>query len=446
MTSDPASDPAGELDGYLQRAELLAELGRYDEAVAELGFAVSLAPGDSRAPAMLARVHLAADRPAQALTAAESALAGATGAGSRSGEPAAGGDPAGRGEGGADASIEVGSGGGQLTALRTQVIRGFALADLRRFGEAAQVAAEILTAAPADPYAQRSGAAILAESRNGQPALNAAWRGVELDPAQAQAHLVLSLVSARLGLFDLAERAYRAALELDPQLPEAARDVGVIRLERRRYAAALEAVTESTISTPERPSPDAATGGHPDAARYPAQPSRADGDPSQEDDPPRSDPSWPIDPARSEPSGPVGPPGGSAHRPGPWAATTVADGLRRLVLYGAGYAVVAAVLVACLAAGNPAQSRVAAVLAAIGGGAVLWVLAARTPKLVGTILPALLRQDRALALAGYAALAGPVLILVYALVGTPWPLVLAIAATAAAELVVLRRPLPPPRA
>lgn len=385
MTSDPAPDSPDELDGYLQRAQLLAELGRYDDAVAELGFAVSLAPADTRAPALLARVHLAAGRPAEALSAAESVLATAAN--------------------GPD-------------TLRTRVIQGLALADLRRFGEAAGVAELILSANPADAYALRSGAAILAESRNGQQALNAAWRAAELAPEEAEAHLVLSLVSARLGLYDLAERAYRAALDRDPELAEAARDVGVIRLERRRYAAALEAVAESIVPVPKRPNPpppSPATGQRPPGTAVPP-PGPGPGDP------------------------------GPWSQAAPWAAAAVADGLRRLILYGAGYAVVAAVSVACIAADDPGLSRLIAALAAIVGAAVLWVLAARTPKLLGTVLPALLDRDRALAFAGYAALAGPVLILLYALVGTPWPLVLAIAGTAVAELVVLRRPLPPPRA
>lgn len=409
MTSDPAPDQPDELDGYLQRAELLAELGRYDEATAELGFAVALAPGDLRAQALLARVHLAAGRPAEALAAAESVLTSA---------------------------------GTERNALRTRVVQGLALADLRRFGEAAQVAEEILRAGPADAYALRSGAAILAESRNGQQALNAAWRAAELAPGEAETHLVLSLVSARLGLFDLAERAYRAALDRDPELAEAARDVGVIRLERRRYAASLEAVAESIVPAPKGPTsptpPPSAAGPHPSGAvpdsRHvdPASPDHAPGAP-------QGDPSRPL--GASPLAGPAPWPAAA-----PWTGAAVADGLRRLILYGAGYAVVAAVSVACVAAGNPGLSRVTAALAAIVGAAVLWVLAARTPKLLGTVLPALLSQDRMLAFAGYAALAGPVLILVYALVGTPWPLVLAIAATAVAELVVLRRGLPPPRA
>ena len=62
------------------------------------------------------------------------------------------------------------------------VARGMALADLERYGEAAGHRRPDPRARPDDAYAQRSAAAILAEARNGQPALNAAWRGVELAP------------------------------------------------------------------------------------------------------------------------------------------------------------------------------------------------------------------------------------------------------------------------
>ena len=98
------------------------------------------------------------------------------------------------------------------------------------------MATEILRRWPADPYAQRTGAALLSESRNGQEALNAAWNGVRVAPADAEAHLVLAVVAARLRLFDLAQRAYAEALDLEPAIGDAQRDVGIVRLERRRWA------------------------------------------------------------------------------------------------------------------------------------------------------------------------------------------------------------------
>jgi tetratricopeptide (TPR) repeat protein len=335
MTEEPEST-----DSYLQRAQLLAELGRYDEAAGELAHVLAREPAHAPALTMLARVHLAADRAAEALPAAESAAAAAPG------------------------------------EVEPLVARGLALTDLQRYAEAARTADEILALGPDDAYAQRSAAAILAGARNGQPALNAAWRGVELAPEEPQAHLVLGLVAARMELFDLAERAYTEALRLDPELGEAQHDIGVIRLEQRRYAEALEHLANAAATSPGR-----------------------------------------ID-----------------------AGRTISDGLRQLVLYGAGWSLVATVLVACMAAGNGGLSRAFAAVAALGGALVVWRYAARVPNLTGTILPGLLRTDRTLALAVYAVAAAPALILLYALVGTPWPLVLAITATAVAELAAFSRP------
>ncbi|MEU8182817.1 tetratricopeptide repeat protein [Micromonospora sp. NPDC049044] len=338
MSSDPAPDRSA-ADGYLQRAQLLAELGRHDEAAGELTYGLALRPDDVDALTALARVHLAAGRPAEALAVADTAVAAVP------------------------------------EALPPLVARGMALADLERYSESAATADRILALGPADAYAQWNAAALLADARNGQPALNAAWRGVELAPEQPQAHLVLSLVAARLNLFDLAERAYREALRLDPRVAEASQDVGVLRLEQRRWSQALAHVAETVAISPSR-----------------------------------------IDSPR-----------------------TLAHGLHRLVLYGAGWSLAAAVLVAVAASANDGFSRVLAVLAALTGGIVVWQLAARLPGLTRTVLPALLHTDRAIALAVYAVAAAPLLLLVYAVVGSPWPLVLAIATTAVAEFAVFTR-------
>lgn len=349
MSSDAAPEQHASADDYVQRAELLAELGRYDEAAAELGFAITLDQDSTRAWTMLARVHLVAGRPEEALVAAETAVAVST----------------------ATAAIP----GAAPDWASPLVARGLALVDLRRFGEAAEAADQLLARGPADAYAQRSAAGILADARNGQGALNAAWRGVELAPQESQAHLVLGMIAARLDLFDLAERAYGEALRLDPELADAPNDVGQIRLERRRYAQALEQVAASVAVTPVRVA----------------------------------------------------------------SVRSVGESLLRLVLYGAGYSIVAAVLVAYLATVSGPASRTWAAVLAVVGGVLVWRFASAVPGLVNTILPELMRTDRTLALAVYASLAAPVLILLYAFVGGPWPLVLAIAATALAELAVLRR-------
>ncbi|WP_329105130.1 tetratricopeptide repeat protein [Micromonospora sp. NBC_01699] len=354
MSSDAAPEQHASAEDYLQRADLMAELGRYDDAVAELGFAITLDQASVRAWTMLARVQLAAQRPEEALAAADTAVAVST----------------------ATAAIP----GAAPDWAPPLVARGLALVDQRRFKEAAEVADELLRRGPADAYAQRSAAGILADARNGQPALNAAWRGVELAPREAQAHLVLGMVAARLDLFDLAERAYREALELDPSLAEARDDVGQSRLERRRYVWALEQVAANVAITPVRTN----------------------------------------------------------------SVRSVGESLLRLVTYGAGYSIAAAVLVAYLTLVNGPASRAWAALLAVGGGLLLWRFASAVPGLVRTILPELLPRDRTLALAVYAALAAPVLIMLYALVGSPWPLILAIAAASVAEFAVLRRYGPAP--
>ncbi|WP_432955826.1 tetratricopeptide repeat protein [Micromonospora haikouensis] len=337
MSSDATAE------GYLQRAQLLADLGRYDEAAGEVGLALALEPANADALTTLARVHLAAGRPAEARAAAEAALAVAP------------------------------------DAVAPLVARGLALVEQGEYAEAAGAAGRLLAAAD-DAYAQRSAAAILSGSRNGQPALNAAWRGVELAPEESQAHLVLALVAARLRLYDLAERAYREALRLDPELDRAGDEPGIVRLERRWYAAALAELAESVPAVQAAPvAPDSPRG--------------------------------------------------------------VVDDLRRLVLYGAGWTLVGAVLVAVAVAGasSSGPSRFLAVLVAVSGAVLGWLLAARVPGLTRTVLPGLLRSDRSLALAVYAVAAGPVLLLLYAAVGTPWPLVLAIAVAAVGELAVFSR-------
>lgn len=263
------TDDESTLDGYRQRSQLLAELGRYDEAAEELGFALALAPADPSALTLLARLHLAAGRPGAAIAAADAAIGGpphppeaptAFAPPAPSGSPtssapseppgssgaprpvgsAAPSEPPGSPEGpqpvgppGPPSSRPgppVGSGPpGEAPAVvptAALVIRAIALADLGEYAESARTADRILAAGPTDAYAQRSAAAILAEARNGQPALDAAWRGVELAPDEPQAHLVLALVAGRLELFDLAERAYREALRLDPELAGARDDPG----------------------------------------------------------------------------------------------------------------------------------------------------------------------------------------------------------------------------
>jgi tetratricopeptide (TPR) repeat protein len=359
VSSEPASqsEPETTPEEYRQRALLLADLGRYDEAAGELAAGLAVAPTDPALLTTLAKIHLAAAQPADALTAADSAASAAPG------------------------------------TIEPLVVRAMALTDDRRFGEAAQVAGEILTRWPQDPVAQRTGAALLSESRNGQEALNAAWNGVRLTPREAEAHLVLSVVAARLRLFDLAQRAYAEALELEPAIADAQRDVGIVRLERRRWAQALEALADA--ATPAPPPETVLTKPVADVSR-PAQP--------------------------------------VLDRSG-----MVSDAVRQAVLYGSNGVVIAAVLSAVM---NLTSSGVARMWAGVMGVTILvavsvWLARQVRPESVGAVFARVRSTDRRLSLAAGVTVLGPLLLVVHAALGGLVTLVAAMVVAAIAELIVL---------
>jgi tetratricopeptide (TPR) repeat protein len=367
---NPSVEPGATPEQYRQRALLLADLGRYDEAAEELAAGLSVAPTEPDLLTTLARVHLAAEQPLEALTAAERAAAAAP------------------------------------DAIGPLAARAMALADLRRFAEAAEIGLGMLRRWPADAYAQRTGSALLSETRNGQDALNAAWAAVRLSPTDAETHLVLAVVAARLRLFDLAQQAYAEALDLDPALGDAQRDLGVVRLERRRWAKGLEEVADAAaLAAPEPRLPEP----NPEAAA-------------------RADPEPPL--IVSRPTGPVLD-----------SAEDSAAAIRQAVLAAANATMVAALLVALMATASVGASRVwaavvgVALLVAVGG----W-LTRRLVEPVPTALGRLWAGDRRLAIAAYLAAAAPLVIVAYALVSGPIPLVAAIVVAAPAAILARRHP------
>ena len=379
-------DPEITPEEYRQRALLLADLGRYDEAAGEIAAGLTAAPDEPGLLATLARIHLAADQPVEALTAAERANTAAP------------------------------------TLLSTQVVWAMALTDSRRYGEAAQVAGEILRQWPADAYAQRTGAALLSESRNGQEALNAAWNGVRVAPAEAEAHLVLAVVAARLRLFDLAQRAYAKALDLDPTIGDAQSDVGIVRFERRRWARALEDLADEA-TLPVAPDQD---GDYPSPfpRPYPA-PDR----PEPEAPPAHSSASWTDEPVVTRPTGPVLDPSAAS-----------AEAVRRHVLYGANATLIAAVLAGLMTLTSDGISRMWAgligVLIFVG---VTFALNRNVPEPLGTALARLRAHQRPLAAAAYVGFVAPLVLFVYALAGGVVSLVAAMVLAAVAEMLVLTR-------
>ncbi len=383
--STPSFESETTPEEYRQRALLFADLGRYDDAAAEIAAGLAGAPADGSLLVTLARVHIAADQPVEALVAAERAVAAAP---------------------------------GEMGPL---VVRAMALSDNRRFGDAAMVATEILTRWPQDAYAQRTGAALLSESRNGQEALNAAWSGVRIAPAEAEAHLVLAVVAARLRLFDLAQRAYAEALDLDEAVGDAQRDVGIVRLERRRWAVALESLAdEAALGT---------VAAEPDLPRaYPA-PDRPEPAPDAYDPAVATRGEVWSPPPVSRPTGPVLDPSGDS-----------ASAVRQAVLYGANGVLIAAVLTALMANASAGASRVwAGLMGVIIGVAVPAWLGRRLTERLGTALGRLRTADRRLAVAAYLTFGAPLMVVVYAVVGGLVPLILAMLFAAAAELLVLTR-------
>lgn len=384
-------DPDITPEEYRQRALLLADLGRYDEAAGEIAAGLSTVPNEPNLLVTLARIHLAAEQPAEALRAADRA---------NSASPA---------------------------ILPTLVVRAMALTDSQRYGEAAQVAVDILRNWPGDAYAQRTGAALLSESRNGQEALNAAWNGVRVAPAEAEAHLVLAVVAARLRLFDLAQRAYAEALDLDPAVGEAQRDVGIVRFERRRWARALETLADQA-SLPSEPEPVEDT---PYPEPFP-RPYQAPDRPLPEEPPGQSSASW-SEPPVSRPTGPVLDP----------SDETVGT-MRQAVLYGANWTLVAAVITAFMTLASDGISRVWAGLIGllIAGGITFWLNRRLTEPLAAG-LARLRAHRRPLAIAAYLNFAAPLLLPVYALVGGVAPLAAGMVLAATAELIILTtRPKP----
>jgi len=365
VSSEPTSqsEPETTPEEYRQRALLMADLGRYDEAVGEIALGLAAAPDDAALLSTLARVHVAAAQPADALAAAERAVAAAPG------------------------------------TVGPLVVRAMALSDERRFGEAAQIAASILAAWPADPYAQRTGAALLSEARNGQDALNAAWNGVRLTPADAEAHLVLAVVAARLRLFDLAQRAYGEALDLDAAIGDAQRDVGVVRLERHRWALALEGLADAAMPVP--------------------------------------DPAVPADLAAPEP--PVMPPPAITRPRGPVLdrSAAIADTFRQAVLYGSNGVLVAALLAAVMTIASAGVARAwGGVIGVVVVVAVMAWLTRQLPVPVGAALREI-RGSARLAAAVYATALAPLGLVAFAVVGGVVPLVIAMILAASAELIVL---------
>jgi Tfp pilus assembly protein PilF len=177
MDADPTRRSVAE---YLQRAEMLYDLGQVHDARAEADAALRVDPLDPDANAMAAACALAAHDPDEALTYAGAALAH------------------------------------KPQHSRAMITRGYALADIGRQDEAIQAAASVLDLDRASWQHHVHYALITRRAGAAQPALDAAWNAVNLAPTQPRTHLALAAIAESLEMNDLAKRSRQAAEELGP--------------------------------------------------------------------------------------------------------------------------------------------------------------------------------------------------------------------------------------
>lgn len=320
MTGEPEEvgrETGAEVRTFIQRADLLDDLGHFAEAAEELRDALRLEPDNPEALATLGMVELRAGRAEQALVPARAALAV------------------------------------RPDHLLGQAVCGYALVALERGADAVDVARTMLDADPGSWLRQLHFAAIVRRVRNGQATLDAAWQAVRLAPDEPETHLVLAAVAGDLGLVDIARRAHAEAVRLDPR---AADDTppAVLRL----------------------------------------RPSRSSGRP-------------PPDEADAEP---------------PVPRRGVRSGMARFLAVGALYSWGAPLVVALSFLAGETVARIVAGGLALGGVVLFGTFRAHPPTGPVPVLRLLGRLDRLLAAAGAAVLAAPPMLLVFAALGSPWPL------------------------
>lgn len=191
----------------LDRARVLADLGRHAEARAEVAAHLAGEPASVAGLCLLAHCDLALDDPRAALAATESALAVAP---------------------------------EEEWALR---LRALALADVGRTRAAREAAQAAVRADPQGWRAHVALAEVQARAGDNAEAYVAALRAVELAPHEADAHVMRGTTLAALGEKKAAQAAYREALRLDPESANALNNLAVLDLGSARLGRAARHVT-----------------------------------------------------------------------------------------------------------------------------------------------------------------------------------------------------------
>lgn len=198
------------------RARLLAELGRFDQAEAELRLGLLARPGDPELLALLSAVLRLGGRHDDALAAA-------------------------------DAAIEAGPGSAGAHAERAEN-----LIALSRTDEAVEAASEAARLRPAEPEVHRVLARAHAAGRDFGRARAAARQALAFDPRSVPSLLTLAEVERVAGRRRAAARATRAALAEDPAHPVGRWLIALLNAERLHVGDAMRGLRELAADHPER--------------------------------------------------------------------------------------------------------------------------------------------------------------------------------------------------
>ncbi|MFI1996476.1 tetratricopeptide repeat protein [Actinoplanes sp. NPDC020271] len=198
------------------RARLLVELGRFDQAEAELRLGLLNRPGDPDMLALLAAVLRLDGRHGDALAAAE-------------------------------AAIEAGPGSAGAHAERAEN-----LIALSRTREAVEAASEAARLRPAEPEVHRVLARAHAAGRDFGRARAAARQALAFDPRSVPSLLTLAEVERVAGRRRAAARATRAALAEDPEHPGGRWLIALLNAERLHVGEAMRGLRDLAVDHPAR--------------------------------------------------------------------------------------------------------------------------------------------------------------------------------------------------
>lgn len=191
----------------LDRAQVLADLGRHTEARAELAIHLANEPDSLGGLYLLAQCELALDDPTAALAAADCAIAVAP-----------------------EAEL----------AMR---LRALALADLGRHRAAREAAKAAIRIDPGHWRTHYVLAIVRSRTDVFDEAYPAALRAVELAPHESEAHVMVGITAAGMGHKKEARAAYHEALRLDPQSATALNNLAAMDINRARLGSAARNVT-----------------------------------------------------------------------------------------------------------------------------------------------------------------------------------------------------------